>query len=66
MDEKDNLFVRHLFKRVDSLYILDGHHRTEGSLAHYQAEKERALKDNLTLLGTEPWQYLFAVVMPAS
>jgi hypothetical protein len=47
------------------MYLLDGHHRTEGSLASYLAEKERAARENVSLSGQECWQHLFAVIMPA-
>ena len=46
-DSKDILDIQNEFKKVNSLYIADGHHRTESS---YQLSKINGIKHFMSLL----------------
>lgn len=61
-DEKINKIIEDEFKKVDILYIADGHHRTASS---FNAAKEFE-KLNPSHTGEESYNYFMAVIYPSS
>lgn len=61
-DEKINRQIEDEFKKVEILYIADGHHRTASSL---NAAKE-FMKNNPHHTGDEDYNYFMAVIFPSN
>jgi len=54
--------IENTFRKVDALYVADGHHRSAAASRVYEMRK----KDNPSHQGDEPYNYFLSVIFPDS
>ena len=53
------------FEEVSTLYVADGHHRTQAAYNVGKARRQKAINSGVTITGEEPFNYFMTLFYPA-
>lgn len=65
VDASENRFFEQEFKKVQSTYVADGHHRSAAAYNVGKMRKERALAAGKTISGEEDFNYFMSIIYPS-
>ena len=65
VDAGENRFFEEEFKKVQSTYVADGHHRSAAAYNVGKMRKERALAAGKTISGEEDFNYFMSIIYPS-
>jgi len=65
VDGSDNHFFEQEFKKVQSTYVADGHHRSAAAYNVGKIRKARALAEGKPITGEEDFNYFMSIIYPS-
>ena len=65
VDGSDNRFFEEEFKKVQSTYVADGHHRSAAAYNVGKIRKARALAEGKPITGEEDFNYFMSIIYPS-
>ena len=66
MDTKETRFFTEEFKKLESTYVADGHHRTAAAFNVGKLNRQMALGKAGKITGEEDFNYFMSILYPAS
>jgi len=65
VDKAENRFFEEEFKKIESTYVADGHHRSAAAYNVGKMRRERALLQNGKITGEEDFNFFMSILYPS-